>query len=184
MRKSSFAATAVLLALAGLAAGLVANHWFQKKPGTTAGTAVTTTASVPDIRPEFSLPDLGGTQRNIAEWDGQVIVLNFWATWCPPCRREMPAFIKLYDTYADQGLVVVGVAIDTPDSVQDFIDPMGINYPVLVGETDAIEAAKAYGNRLGVLPYTAIIDRDGKVVATEARELSYEDVEALTQPLL
>ncbi|KPK39253.1 MAG: hypothetical protein AMJ69_06165 [Gammaproteobacteria bacterium SG8_47] len=183
MRKSSFLATAVLLALAGLGAGLIFDHWWNK-PTSDAEPTTPQAAKPPGRRAEFTLTDLDGNPRNISEWDGKVIVLNFWATWCPPCRREMPAFIQLFDNYHDQGLVVLGVAIDAVEGVRDFVDPMGINYPVLVGETDAIDAAKAYGNRLGVLPYTAIIDRSGQVVATEARELSYAEVESLVKPLL
>ena len=183
MRKSSFLAIAVLLALAGLAAGLVANHWLNK-PTRVAAPSAPEAVATPTSRPEFTPPDLEGNQRSISEWDGKVIVLNFWATWCPPCLREMPAFIQLYDNYNNQGLVVVGIAIDSAESVQDFVDPMGVTYPVLVGETDAIAAAKAYGNRLGVLPYTAIIDRSGQIVETKASELSYDQVEALIRPLL
>ena len=125
---------------------------------------------------DVGLPDLDGQLRRISEWDGKVLVVNFWATWCPPCRREIPAFIELQETYGPRGVQFVGVAVDTPNNVSDFVDPMGINYPTLVGESDAIAIAKQYGNRLGVLPYT--------VVYVHRNELSYADAEAVIQPLL
>ena len=76
------------------------------------------------------------------------------------------------------------MAVDTPDNVSDFVDPLGINYPTLVGEADAIAIAKEYGNRLGVLPYTVVIDRQGSVVYVHRNELSHADAEAVIQPLL
>lgn len=137
-----------------------------------------------DYRPDFALPDIDGNERAISEWDGDVIMLNFWASWCPPCRREIPAFIDLQEDFGDQGFQVVGVAIDDHQSVVDFTDPMGVNYPLLLGPRDGIEVAEAYGNDIGVLPYTVFIDRDGRVVESHRSELHYEDVEAIIEPLL
>lgn len=136
------------------------------------------------LRPEFSLPDLKGKLRDIREWDGKVIVLNFWATWCPPCRKELPAFIELQEKYGSQGLQFVGVAIDTAESVSDFSDTYGVNYPMMVGELEAIEIGKQYGNRFGALPYTVIIDRTGKMVFVQRGELLKETAENTIKPLL
>jgi len=127
--------------------------------------------------PGFELPDLDDRLRNSSEWAGQVVVLNFWATWCPPCRSETPAFVELQEQYATDGVQFVGVAIDNKESVQDFVDTYGVNYPVLIGEDRAIEIAKAYGNRFGALPYTAIIDRSGKIRFVQRGELSRETAE-------
>jgi len=135
-------------------------------------------------RPAFTLPDLEGKQRSIGEWDGQVILLNFWASWCPPCRREIPAFIDVQEDYREQGLRIIGVAIDDRQAVVDFTDPMGVNYPILLGGEEGIGIAEAYGNRMGVLPYTVLIDRDGHIVDRWREELSYEDVEKAVEPLL
>ena len=135
-------------------------------------------------RPEFRLPDTTGKIRNINEWDGKVLVVNFWATWCPPCRREIPMFIDLQDHYADQGLQFIGVAIDKPDKVLDFIDTMGINYPILVGESDATSITKQYGNRFGALPYTVVINRSGRIVYRKRGEIDREQALGAILPLL
>ncbi|MGM0413502.1 MAG: TlpA family protein disulfide reductase [Pseudomonadota bacterium] len=137
-----------------------------------------------DQRPAFALPDLDGEERRIAEWDGEVVLLNFWASWCPPCRREIPAFIDVQEEYGDQGLQIVGVAIDDRQAVVDFIEPMGVNYPILLGGEEGIGIAEDYGNRMGVLPYTVLIDRDGHIVERWREELSHDDVAEAIEPLL
>ncbi len=139
---------------------------------------------VSKIRPDFSLPDVDGKMRSISEWDGKVTVVNFWATWCPPCRREIPAFIELQETYENQGLQFIGVAIDSLEKVQDFIDTMGINYPTLIGENKAIEISNDYGNQFSALPYTAIINRQGNITFVKRGELTREQVEKQIKPLL
>ena len=134
-------------------------------------------AMVSKFRPAFELPDLEGQLRNIAEWDGKVVVVNFWATWCPPCRKEMPAFIELQEQFGPQGLQFVGIALDDADKVQDFIDTMGVEYPILLGGEKAIKASEDYGNRLGALPYTAVIDREGYITKTYRGEVSQTSLE-------
>lgn len=138
---------------------------------------VSTGGMVGKQRPEFSLRNIEDNKlTNINEWDGKVLIINFWATWCPPCRREMPMFIKLQQQFADKGLQFIGVAIDDPGKVQDFIDSMMVNYPMLVGSQDAIDVAKAYGNRFGALPYTVIVDRNGIIRLTQRGELFKETI--------
>jgi peroxiredoxin len=128
-------------------------------------------------RPGFQLPDIQGKLRDISEWDGKILVINFWATWCPPCVREMPMFVEMQDRNAELGLQFVGVAIDEHDKVQDFMDSMGVNYPMLIGSSDAIAIAKQYGNRFGALPYTVIIDRQGVIRYVQRGELLREVLE-------
>ncbi|MGD8742709.1 MAG: TlpA disulfide reductase family protein [Granulosicoccaceae bacterium] len=135
-------------------------------------------------RPDFRLPDLEDRVRSVAEWDGKVIIVNFWATWCPPCRKEMPAFIELQEQYGEQGLQFVGIAIDEKDKVIDFSDTYGVNYPMLVGDLDAIKLGKAYGNRFGALPYTVIIDREGRIAFTQRGELLKNTAETEIRKLL
>ena len=171
-RPALFVILVALLAVAGGGYYLVAG----------AGSGDSSTSGEP--RPAFALPDLDGEQRSIAEWDGQVVLLNFWASWCPPCRREIPAFIDVQEDYRDQGLRIVGIAIDERQAVVDFTDPMGVNYPILLGGDEGIGIAESYGNRMGVLPYTVLIDRDGHIVDRWREELSYEDVEKAIEPLL
>jgi peroxiredoxin len=133
---------------------------------------------------EFDLPDTNGIQHNSHEWDGKVVILNFWATWCPPCRKETPMFVEMQEQYGATGLQFVGVAIDDPDKVNDFMDTYGINYPMLIGEQDAIQIAKDYGNRFGALPYTVVIDRHGQISFVQRGEMKREMVEKAINQLL
>ena len=141
-------------------------------------------AMVKKAMPEFTLPDIDGVQHNIHEWKGNVIVLNFWATWCPPCRKETPMFVELQEQWGAQGLQFVGVAIDEINKVKEFMDTYGVNYPMLIGVDDAIEISKAYGNRFGALPYTVIIDRNGDIAHVQRGELERDMAVKTIQALL
>ena len=141
-------------------------------------------AGVGDKRPAFTMADIEGKQRTITEWDSKVLVINFWATWCPPCRKETPAFVELQDQYGEQGLQFVGVAIDEMDNVIDFTDTYGVNYPMLLGNLDAINVSKAYGNRFGSLPYTVIVDRKGVIRQVVRGELEKHVAEKQIKALL
>ena len=99
--------------------------------------------------PDFSLMDVSGQSRNVSEWQGKVLVINFWATWCPPCLEEIPHFIKLQDKYGDQGLQFLGIALEDVDDVMNFANKLGINYPLLVGEQEVIKLGVKLGNRIG-----------------------------------
>jgi thiol-disulfide isomerase/thioredoxin len=123
-------------------------------------------------RPEFSALDLSDQSRNIKEWDGKLILLNFWATWCPPCKKEIPDFINLQKQYGDQGLQIIGIAIDGKEPAKDFAEAIGMNYPVLVAGGDGVQLAQRYGNVAGVLPYTVIINPAGEISSTIRGELS------------
>lgn len=130
-------------------------------------------------RPEFTLSDLDGFPRDNREWDGRVVVLNFWAVWCRPCRREMPAFIRIQHRFGAQGVQFVGIDLDTVDArkvVQKYLGEFAqkINYPVLLGDDDGIDIARAYGNAFGVLPYTVVIGRDGRIAHIQYGEWSEE----------
>jgi len=153
--------------------------YLESTPGATAAKAMETT-----YRPGFELKDLDGRLRNANEWNGEVMVVNFWATWCPPCRKEMPAFIELQEKYGAQGLQFVGIALDDRVKVSDFIDTMGVEYPILVGQNDATSISDAYGNRLGALPYTAVVDREGVIVKTYRGEVSQGSIEKVIKKLL
>jgi peroxiredoxin len=135
-------------------------------------------------RPVFSLPDMDGELHNVDEWRGQVIVVNFWATWCPPCLEEIPVFIELQKRFADRGLQIIGIALQQAHEIRDFADEMKINYPVLVGEQDVIRITTEYGNNIGALPYTAIINRDGKIAFVKRGPLTGMEAETIILSLL
>jgi len=130
------------------------------------------------------LPDLAGRIQTIKQWRGKVVVLNFWAPWCPPCRREIPDFIRLQERHGQAGLQFVGIALDAPDKVAAFVDETGINYPILLGGDDGAALSSAAGNRLGGLPFTVVFDRRGNAVATLTGGVSEARLEALVKPLL
>ena len=131
-----------------------------------------------------SFPDLQGRSWAIEQWRGQVLIVNFWATWCPPCREEIPLFVRLQERYRSRGLQFVGIAIDQPEKVAEFAREFSINYPMLIGGTETIELMRAAGNRAGVLPYTLIFDSSGKLVAREPGGLKEAKVLGLITPLL
>ena len=169
-----------IIAALGLSAGFFTNKFINQPVVKSSKTETGT----PEYAPAFSLKDLQDQLRNSKEWQGKVIMVNFWASWCPPCVREIPAFIKLQEAYANQGLVIIGIALDSKQNIVDFTDPMAMNYPVLMAEKEGIALAKAYGNRLGVLPYTVIVNRQGKIVYTHRSELTYDVAEKVIKPLL
>jgi len=135
-------------------------------------------------RPAFELKDIEGVTRKMTEWDGKVLLVNFWATWCPPCKKEIPAFMELQDQYGSQGFQVIGLAIDDEDSVKDYADTMGMNYPIMAAELTAMEIARLYGNRVNALPFSAFVDREGKIVLTRPGEISKNDTEEIIKKLL
>ena len=184
MSKTTSTLLMVGLAVAGLASGYVFNNWQHEQKLAETKVAPGGETVISNVRPLFKLKDLEDKTRDIKEWDGQVLMINFWATWCPPCRREMPAFIELQEKYQDKGFTIIGIALDEKQAVIDFTDPMDMNYPILLAEQEGIILTKAYGNNLGVLPFTVIIDRKGNIIHRQRSELTFEQVEGMIKPLL
>lgn len=114
---------------------------------------------------DFALRDLDGKSRALSEWRGKLVLVNFWATWCPPCRDEIPLFIKLRAEQFPRGLEVIGVAVDEPDAVRAYSESVGITYPVLLAVDDAFAMMTAYGNSAGVLPYTVLLSPRGEILS-------------------
>jgi thiol-disulfide isomerase/thioredoxin len=131
-----------------------------------------------------ALPDVQGRSQRVDQWLGKVVVVNFWATWCAPCREEIPELIRAQDQFGPQGVQVVGIAIDQVDKVRSYAAEMGINYPVLVGELEVMDLARAAGNAMGGLPYTVVLDRKGQIARTELGGVTRAKLEDMVLPLL
>ncbi len=149
---------------------------------------VAVNSTKPDIstNPLFAsnLIDANGHAQNLNQYRGKIIVLNFWATWCPPCREEMPELSQLHQIYQSKNVVVLGVAIDEPALVKEFLQTSPVSYPVLVTENTGMDLSSQLGNDKDVLPYTVIIDTNGKLVKTYFGRVSKPLLEAAIKPLL
>lgn len=131
-----------------------------------------------------SLNDLDGKPQPLAQWRGKVMVVNFWATWCPPCLKEIPEFVRLQQRYGDQGVQFLGLAIDDRTRVASFVAQHGMNYPVLMAEKEGLELARNAGNRLGALPFTVIIDKHGRTAKVELGVLDEAKLVPMLEALL
>lgn len=121
--------------------------------------------------PAFTLPDLDGEDRELAEWDGKHRLINFWATWCAPCRREIPMLKAFQDEHGDAGFQILGIAVDYPDMVVPFAEEAEFNYPILTGQQDAMAVAESSGVEFIGMPFTMIVTRDGEFVGAYLGEL-------------
>ena len=121
--------------------------------------------------PAFSLPDLDGTAREFAEWDGKHRLLNFWATWCAPCRREIPLLVAFQEQHGDAGFQVLGIAVDFPEQVASYAEQTEFNYPILVGQQDAMAVAESSGIEFIGMPFTMFVASDGEYIGAYIGEL-------------
>ena len=166
------------LAVVCAAAGFV---FYQLRAG---GDSPTNPAATGQMLMAAHLIGLDGKSQPLEQWRGKVLVVNFWATWCAPCREEIPGFVKFQEQYGAQGVQFVGIAIDTAERVAPYIREIGINYPVLVGGIETMDFARQIGNRAGVLPFTVVMDRSGKVVTTLVGIVRPEKLVSLLGPML
>jgi thiol-disulfide isomerase/thioredoxin len=128
------------------------------------------------VLPEFFLDDLHGQSRSISEWADRPLLINFWATWCAPCLREMPMLQALQQERKDQPLEVIGIAIDRLNAVETFIKETSVTYPILVGQTEAMEAAEKFGPAFVALPFTVFTGPGGDVLYLHSGELHPEQL--------
>jgi len=154
------------IALVAVGSGLAFRHLSPPPPPPPAAVSDPLTAT-------FS--DLQGQAHALSEWRGKVLVVNFWATWCPPCLKEIPSFIELQKRYGAQGLQFVGVALDDREAVASFIASRDMNYPILAGEEDVARYMQAQGNTIGALPFTLVFDRNGRLRHTQQGEWAHEE---------
>lgn len=172
-RQNWFIAAVAVLALA---AGWGVATWY-KQPGPAQPGAAEALLSAP-------LPDLQNQPQTLAQYRGKVLVVNFWATWCPPCREEIPFFIETQTKLGSNGLQFVGIALDNPQQVAAFIQEFAVNYPVLIGGINESEALRKLGNSGGGLPFTLIYDRSGNLREKIIGGLDKARLEQLLAPLI
>jgi len=130
------------------------------------------------------LPDAEGREQRLDQWRGKVLVVNFWATWCAPCRDEMGEFIHFQNAEGAKGIQFVGIAVDQADKVQQFAKEIGLNYPALIGGLGAMQLSQSLGNQLMALPFTVIVSREGKVVHRQLGPLKPPQLEQIVGKLL
>jgi thiol-disulfide isomerase/thioredoxin len=139
--------------------------------GAEPGPGILPPAKIPEHLPPFALKDRAGKLTSMADFPGQSLIINFWATWCAPCQREIPLLQALQSEWSPQDVTVVGVAVDYRDKVLEFAERFKIRYPLLIGEQDALDAAAALGVDSPVFPFTVFTDRRGQIVALYIGEL-------------
>ncbi|MFK8052134.1 MAG: TlpA family protein disulfide reductase [Woeseiaceae bacterium] len=134
-------------------------------------------------RAAFTMPNLDGSDSSLADWQGQPILINFWATWCAPCRREIPLLKKMQAEQAVPGLQVVGIAFDDETAVKDYAVEAAFNYPILVGEAGATEAAEAFGLELMALPFTLVVTAEGELLNAHIGEIDEDEADVILDVL-
>lgn len=147
--------------------------------------SIATATSTQIDAPQLSLPGLDGSKLNLTNWHDRIVVLVFWATWCTPCISEVPGLVILEKKYRSSGLSIVSVGIDDADKLSNVVRTLDINYPVMVANPDTARLMlDKWGNRKGVIPYTVIIDRTGRVHTTHIGPIYRDDLESLFLPLI
>jgi len=124
------------------------------------------------------LPDVSGKDQSLAQWQDKVVIVNFWATWCGPCREEIPVLLRVQAKHASNGVQVVGISIDSVDKVREFAIEYRIAYPLVMGSMDVIDLTRRLGNKAAGLPYTIVLDRTGRVVKTHLGGISEVELES------
>ena len=170
----------ILVFLVAVAAG-AGGYWLSRRDAqpveatatrvADAPVAPSTATVIPERRPDLTLADRDGKPRNLSEWNGKPQVINFWATWCAPCRREIPMLNALAGDGRWPGIALIGIAIDFREDVLRFLQTTPIDYTVLIGEQDGLDAARAFGVESLGLPFTAFVDASGRIVTIHVGEL-------------
>lgn len=125
--------------------------------------------------------DLQGNKQSLGQWQGKLLVINFWATWCGPCKEEMPYFDEIFREYSLKGLQIVGIAADPADKVNQFLREVKVSYPLLPDQEGALALSRRIGNRLGVLPHTVIYNDKGEIILNKLGQLSKTDLELIVR---
>lgn len=169
--------TTLLLAAAAVAGFLLARYFFEPVPVEAPAPQPERPSELVSELPDIQLPDLEGQPRRLREWAGKPIIVNFWATWCPPCLKEIPLLMDFADANPD--IQVIGIAVDRQDDVERFLETRPIDYPVLIGQSDAMEAANSFGVEFFGLPFTAYVGADGTPLGVVTGEVKQADLDNL-----
>lgn len=137
---------------------------------------------IPELLPELSMPDTAGITHKLSEWKGRPLMVNFWATWCDPCRREIPLLKTLRKERSGDSLEIVGIAVDFRDAVIQYAHSIGIDYPVLIGEKDGMAAIDAFGME-SVFPFTVFVDKQGRIFTVKVGELHRDEATVILNDL-
>jgi thiol-disulfide isomerase/thioredoxin len=172
MKSTNYALIAVLAAAAGFGIYRFGIAPKAAPPAAKTSVAQAEPGGLPEVLPEFVLTDREGEPRSIQSWPGKSMIVNFWATWCAPCRREIPLLKQIQDEHADEGFQVVGIAVDFRDDVLEYANEMNINYPLLIGEQDGLDAVAKFGLPAAGFPFTVFTDAQSRIVLTHLGEIT------------
>lgn len=178
-RPARWAAVAAIALAAGVAAFLLSRALLAPQTPEKPALPPAPATVIPEIRPDIALADRDGKVRRLSEWDGKPLVINFWATWCAPCRREIPMLNALARDPEHDDVAVIGIAIDFRDDVLRYLAETPIEYEVLIGEQDGFDAARAFGVESVMLPFTAFTDRAGRIATLHMGELHRAQADAI-----
>lgn len=170
-RRALLAAVAI-----ALAAGAGALFWLNKGPSPR--------EQARQALLQLALPDLAGQTQALKQWQGKVLVVNYWATWCPPCKAEMPGFSRLQEKYRGKGVQFVGISTDSPEKVAEYVQNAPVSYTLLLGNDDLLWGVADLGNPSQVLPFTLIFDRDGQINSTQAGRFFEADLDRRLEKLV
>lgn len=177
---------AVVAALAAAAAGVYTARQQHTAPSAEPATPSQAQHAALNTLLGLELADADGARQPLAQWKGKILVLNFWATWCPPCRHEIPAFSAMSSKYRDKGVQFVGISIDTASNVRSFQREHQVSYPLLIAEPSVVQLTESLGNAAQGLPFTVIVDKTGVISRVKVGMLSEADLDTtlgrLTRP--
>ena len=171
----------ILVAIAAACIGFgLSRTWIDShSEASQAPAAAVSQQAQPLTLPEFSLKNRRGELQSVRSWPDKSLILNFWATWCAPCRREIPLLKALQQTHGGEGFQVVGIAVDFRDDVLKYADSMQIDYPLLIGEQDGLEAINAFGIEAIGFPFTVFTDKQERIITTHIGELQQADADLI-----
>ncbi len=164
------------ISLLALLAGVLTSQWIYK----------TGLASDPAIKAFFANPwqTPDGKSVNTEQWRGKVLVVNFWASWCPPCVEEMPTLDKLNTEFSSKNVLFVGIGIDSPSNIREFLKNTPVSYPIVIGGLEGSNLSKQMGNSQGALPYTIIINSNGKASSSKLGKISEDELRSAIKSAL